>query len=217
MKKVLAAASLCCLLGLGSHALAEERLPYEGHAPLLKLESVYDPDSGPVDWSRGDITFTRGKTPASQLSAAEIYIVAGAKSSNLPNRQSLNPWADQVFTAVAAYHKEHGSIPALLDEAALRSIPRYRHWLDDALSVYRNPLTGAWPRLDAQQPAPGDVYIRVLSSVEKAEYARLLGTWSVWFGKGSGEKLCSEVFYQRVYGWNGPIYESLPHITCSSQ
>jgi hypothetical protein len=123
----------------------------------------------------------------------------------------------QTFKAVLAYERAHGRIPAVLDEEALRSIPGYTAWFErepGMIDVFRNPLTGAWPRLDAQEHSPGDMFIRILNEAEKVQYARMMGLWEVWFGTGPGERLCSPVFYQRIYGWDGPIYESLPNVTC---
>jgi hypothetical protein len=200
--------------------LAQSSHPFTGHPPQVDLEVVYGPDRGLVGLSRGDITFTRGKTPADQLKPDEIYILAGAKSSNLPSGRALDPWSGQILLAVMAYEREHGKIPPVLDEAALRSIPSYQAWFrhePGMIEVFRNPLTGQWPRLDAATPSPGDMYIRVLTEIEKVEYSRHLGVWDVWFGKGPGEKLCGPVFYHRIYGWNGPIYESLPYMTCPSK
>lgn len=191
--------------------------PGVAHPPKLKLEAVYVPDGTDAAISRGDITFTANKTPLSSLSLEEIFIVAGAKVSDLPDGRSLDPWASLIFRMLLAYHNEHGALPAVLDEAAIRSVPYYRHSSAAEIDVYRSPFTGAWPRLSAAEHSPGDIYTRVLSDAEKAEYARILGRWEAWFGQGSGQQLCSPVFYLRIYGKDGPIYESLPHATCPSK
>jgi hypothetical protein len=186
------------------------------HPPKLRLAAVYVPDGTDPAISRGDITFTGNKPPVAELCAEEIYIVAGAKVSDFPDGRSLDPWADQTMRMIMAYERTHSTLPRVLDEAAIRSIPHYKFWSDEELSVYRNPFTGQWPQLDATEASPGDMYVKVLSEAEKVEYARILGRWEEWFGTGSGKKLCSPVFYQRIYGRMGPIYESLPTVSCAN-
>jgi hypothetical protein len=178
---------------------------------------VYVPDGAGPELSRGEITFTRDKKSLSELSPEERYILGGAKVSDLPDSRWLLPWADQIFNLALAYHTQHGKLPAVLDEAAIRSIPYYSAITAAELDVYRNPFSGNWPRLDASAPSPGDMFIKVLNETELVEYARLLGRWQAWFGGAAEKKLCSPVFYQRIYGTNGPIYESLPHVTCGSE
>jgi hypothetical protein len=211
---LLSAVAIALLCVAHQAAAARWKHPGVAHPPLLALEQVYVPESENPDLSRGDITFTRDKTPRSLLSVEEIYIVAGARVSDYPDKRQLDPWASQVFRMILAYVVEHGEVPLVLDDRGIRSIPYYSQISDEELAVYRNPFTGEWPRLDAQNPSPGDMYVKVLNEAEKVEYARLLGLWEVWFGQGKGRRLCSPVFYQRVYGRNGPIYESLPTVTC---
>lgn len=115
-----------------------------------------------------------------------------------------------------AYEREHKRIPAVLDETAIRSIPYYENISVAELELCRNPFTGEWPRLNSHTLSPGDLYMKVLNEEEKRHFAETLGWTDIWFGDegASGKKLCSPVFYQRIYGRTGPIYESLPYVTC---
>jgi hypothetical protein len=210
-------ASLVLFSGLAvAQAESTWEHPFTGHGPLLKVSAVYHPEHAATEMSSGDITFTAPKPPVASLTPAEIYMVAGSKGSNLPGGEDLDPWVGQTIRMIMNLERVNGSLPNVLDDSAIRSIPYYKDWPSAELDVYRNPLTGAWPRLDAIQPSPGDMYVRKLTESEKQTFARKLNQEDVWMKtSGPGKHLCSPVYYHRVYGWNGPLYESLPFITCN--
>jgi hypothetical protein len=188
--------------------------PGVGFPSKLKLTSVYVPGATDASISINELTFGQIKKPRERLTPEEIYIVGGSKQSNFADRRSLSPWATDVITMVFRYYKVHNKVPEILDDTAIRSIPYYEKWPSGELDLYRNPFSGSWPRLNATVPVPGDMYVRQLNDTEMRHFAKIMAQEEAWFGNGPGQHLCGPVLYQRVYGTDGPIIESIPHILC---
>jgi hypothetical protein len=172
----------------------------------------------PSSWSFGDITFTNDKAPEANLTEEEKYMIAGAESSSL-REGVLLPWETMVFVAVDRFYDKYGFVPTQLTSDVLKVIPGMEHTSDAALEEYRNPLTDAWPRLDAVVASPGDIFVKRLTSEEMKHYAGLADTLkSDWYGTrtfpGTDKapmRLTSGVYYFRMYGWHGVICENFQY------
>lgn len=178
-----------------------------------------------------DLTFLGldERPQASQLTALENYMLAGADDP-ATSQMALLPWYLDVATAAGRIYDATGKLPAVLDDTALRSIPGWEQVGEEELALYRNPLTGNWPRLDAVEPSPGDLYLRPLTEVEKQWLAsRHLAYQKCWYeGLGfdsaayesglayedcftKSERLVGQVYYLRMYGWNQTLLTTLPY------
>lgn len=189
-----------------------------------EADPAYGTDGFGADpaWSYGDLTFTRPYPDAASLTPGERYILFGATSANgLPGiRRNLSPWYVDLWQLVSAIHARDGYIPAQLDEALVRSVARdpdgvSANWVE----LHKSPLTGNFPRLDASSFSPGDVYIRALTESEMQHFASRVNTYNrEWYmdqvrDPRSGEwvpgHLVGVVYYIRVYGESGVLFENL--------
>jgi hypothetical protein len=96
----------------------------------------------------------------------------------------------------------------------LRQIPQLSQASDEFLSIYSNPLTGGWPRLNATSPSPGDLFIKPLDQEEMRYYANKSRTYTAQWYKGiepgsptPHKKLDGKVWYVRMYGLHGVLCE----------
>jgi hypothetical protein len=160
----------------------------------------------------GDLTFVgpEGAEPKQSLTPAEIYMLAGTGKGQKGDG-SYGPWNTMVFNAAYSIYMETGSLPDRLTDAVLRKSNHYKDVSNASIELFRNPLTGEWPSLKAQQFSPGDLYIRPLSNTELRHFASLSPIYSgMWLeGKGPGgrgnRQLSGPVFYVRIYGAQGVI------------
>lgn len=201
-------------LGMVGTAFAH---PSDGY-PARPLQSGYgEPDYGfPSSFSFNDITFVQ-YPQANTLSEQEKYMLSGTSSG--PWGYALPAWYISVFQAVQTYYKKHQVIPASFSpEMFLEFVADPSSIQQDYLDLFKSPLTGDWPLLNAQSYSPGNMYIRVLTEDEMQYYADLNPVFQeLWFDgvfrKGDGTfenvKMISNVFYVRVYGLNGVIYNGL--------
>ena len=192
----------------------------DGHQP----KEVFNYDQGaPEEWSIGDVQFydPQSKPPLESLTDTERYMLAGTVDSSLPSGSALGPWFQQVYMAALKLYQRHGSIPEVLDPDQLRELPEFAQIPQGLLDVYRNPLTGEWPRLRSMDPSPGDLFIHVLSDSEMQFIAqRSPYRQKLWFGgkalngdvnweQNKSIKLIERPFYIRLYGWNGVLWAGL--------
>lgn len=207
------------IVGLSSYpAAARWQHPATGHEHG-QLERIYAGGNSnrSAAWDFGNIIMTDIKPEPETLSPLELYMVAGVNSSSLPGGLPLRSYWMEVWTVASRYYESFGSMPAVLDEKHLRRLPDLNQLDAEMLSVYRNPLTGEWPRLDAQQHSSGDFYIKPLSLPEMRYYAILQPTWNAqWFDGqltgapsdlGVNAALDGKVYYVKMYGLKGVLYE----------
>jgi len=198
--------------------------PVHGHEANSIFDSVYGEHNGyPAEYSMGDITFDGpgNHPPASSLTAEEKYIVAGATTSDYGSDAGLQPWTSAIFGIVNNYYSQYGTIPATFTDVEIRKVRDMENASDSNLREFLNPLTDQWPRLNAATPSPGDVYIRPLSLDEMRHYAQLVPSLNdAWFngrsistetGELASAELTSQVYYMRVYGWNGVIFNNFQY------
>jgi len=160
--------------------------------------------------SMGDLTFMpREEYPVfDELTQLEQYMLLGVKSSARSAEHGLMPWTDQIVSWVNKFHREYGYVPEQLTPDVIRSIPGYEEYADEMFDAERNPLTGDWPRLQAAEFSPGDLYIRPLTEEEISYFAehgeKHLRDPGSWTGDDSMVRI-SPVYYARFYGLNGVI------------
>jgi hypothetical protein len=213
-------ASVCALAAFSTVSAH----PADGQTP----NDIYNYENGPpTSWSHGEMTFIdpEDKPALDSLTQLERYMLAGAKGSNTSTGNELPAWLEAIFLATSKYYAEYGAVPPVLDETALRSIRGFETMPGELLDVYRNPLTGQWPRLDAQSLSPGDVFIFPLDESERNFIAErspyhyklwvenIAGDWgnldqydNYADAFNQGVQLTGPPFYMRVYGFNGVIW-----------
>lgn len=197
--------------------------PVDGYAPKPAPRGYGTEGYGLApECSIGDITFTRSFPDPSTLSSEELYILSG--STNSAFGHPLKPWRQQIRRLVQALHENLGYIPDRLTEELVRSVVCESSQVDDLwVEQFKNPLTGEFPRLDASEFSPGDLYIRALSEQEKQHIASLIDVYysiwydSAWFNPAEemweNAELSGDVYYVRIYGWNGVLVEGIEFLT----
>ena len=171
----------------------------------------------PVEFSHGDMEFGGPFPVESSLTNAERYVISGAVSED---GMRMQPWHHQVFQLVNAIYERTGEVPPELTGDLINSITVDGH-SDPANSVFTSPITGEYPRFNAQQFERGQVYIRPLTQEEKDFLAsRIPELYQHWIEKeaynpdtDSNDPITlSEVFYLRIYGESSVIYQGIKYI-----
>jgi len=191
--------------------------------PTGNLKTFYTQEGYPPEWSLGDIVFSPAymKPAPEELTKIEKYIVAGTLSSANSPDVGHKPWRTELVLMTSRFYVEFGYIPEELSGNAIRMIPGYEDMTDEDLALYKNPITGEWPTLNATSQAPGDAYIRPLTMSEKAHFAELNPTWNErWFerilydpARGCYRDIdyITPVYYVRIYGEEKVLVESLKY------
>jgi hypothetical protein len=210
--------SLVTVLLLATQCLAGS-YPGDGFPPN-ELPAGYGSDSyglGPDMNSFGLEFFSPYPAPDS-LTDQEKYIIAGASGSSMGH--PLGSWQRDLFMLVSRIYFNTGEVPAVLTEDLIDSTisGEVEQGLIDR---FRSPLTGEFPRLDADFFSPGDVYMRLLTPQE-VEYAASLweGAYDVLVrgvkvnpqtGNEVPVYILGGVWYMRVYGYNDVLYSSVDY------
>jgi len=176
-----------------------------------------------------DIVFVdpSNRPPVENLTAEECYILAGAQNKD-DETTFLLPWHLKLSSTAAIAYEFFGYIPPALTPEVIHQIPGFEDTAGAALDYLRNPLTGEWPLLDATELSPGDAYIRPLTKEELIHLANnSIMLKKAWFEDKAQNpldllegrpymdcftldtKLSSDVYYVRIYGWDGVIYTNL--------
>ena len=175
----------------------------------------------PAAWSDGDLTFGGPYPRAIELSASERYMLAGTQPTGPSAGDALPAWIDAAGQFCLEYNNYFGVLPVQLDTetvAALRQVQGLQSSPQDrALTL--NPLTGAVPRLAADEVSAGDIYVRPLTNIELRAYAeRRPELYDNWFrgrqtdpatGRTGRVELLSAVLYVRAWGSQGVLFEDL--------
>jgi hypothetical protein len=209
---------ICILILAVQHSISLAAHPADGQRvnDSNQYERYYDQvcqqQLGP-EWDHGDIQLTLPHQPASTLTDLEWYMIYGAETSPF-DKYGMEAWYLYVSTYVHRFYTEHGYIPTQLTPETLAMSGGPQAMDQCYLDVYRNPLTGEWPRLDAISHSPGDLYIKVLNPDEERYYAQYLPGIEAYCFSGEyvdpidGKQTKVEpaekgVLYVRVYGKTG--------------
>ena len=197
------------------------------HPASGQLTRDPDPEYGtqdygyPAAYSLGDLTFGGPYPAVDELAVAERYMLAGTRAALNGSAIGLPAWISSIEDFCLDYHARFGVLPPRVTADALRALsggePELRTSEQQALVL--NPLTGATPRLDAREFAPGDLYVRELTVEEMLHFternAALSEAWVYGRYREPGTdrvgrvELLGDVLYVRAYGMHGVIYENL--------
>jgi hypothetical protein len=137
----------------------------------------------------GEIKFYGNPDPA-KLTLAERYLLFGAMSKD--GRITIRPQWEMVRMIATVHEARHGQLPGAMDAAMINAA--YSELLDDAsVAEYRNPITGEFPRIDAVEFSPGDMYFKRLTP---EELAAVLGDPTDM----PADAAAGKAYYVRVYG-----------------
>lgn len=174
----------------------------------------------PSDFSINEITFASNFPDSASMTAEERYMIAGARKPGGGGR--LLPWQIDIYCVVSSFYATHGYLPNELTEEMVRAVnanpsQASLEWIER----FKSPLTGQFPILNAAWHSPGDVFIAVLTEQEKRHLASYIERYErnwyggeiqdPWTGDWVPAKLVGEVFYIRVYGYDGVIANTLQY------
>jgi hypothetical protein len=171
-----------------------------------------------ADFNYGDLTFHAPYPSPETLTDMERYIIAGTSAS--PSGGGLREWSRTLVHLVMAIDHNTGSIPPTLSLEVLEEAVLGLEENPEGADIYKSPITGEFPRLDAVEFAPGQVYMRRLTEDEKQHFAGLMPLWhAAWYegaylDQSTGEKagdleMRSDVYYVRIYGEQDVIYSNI--------
>jgi hypothetical protein len=120
-----------------------------------------------------------------------------------------------VFAITTACLAVHNSVPAVLNPEVIAEVAGVEESEAATFALYRNPITGAWPKLNAISPSPGDMFCRPLTRQEAQHFSGPGGDTSLGlllkgkaindFGKQVDARMLGDAWYVRVYGVNGRV------------
>jgi hypothetical protein len=178
----------------------------------------------PASWSINDLVFLDTYPNPDTLTDQEKYLIAGA-TDHLLNKVYF-PWESEVQKLAERYYFRYGVLPSELSPQVIADaygVASPNEVPAGVLDVLVSPLTGRYPRLDAVNPSPGDVFIHILTEQEKQHIAaQSEDIYDLWYNPQHYSSLSQKwiskdpqaviAMYIRTYGWNGIINTSL----CSS-
>lgn len=218
--------AICCVISsliLAGNCLAAH--PAEGQQVRkdfpysLMYESAYNAKAQLGDeWNYGDIQLALPLQPPDSLTDLEWYIVNGAETCPY-SEYGMSAWYYNIAEYVHQYYTRHGVIPEQFGTEILAMCPGLHHVDSRAGDIYRNPFTGEWPRLDAREHSPGDVFVKILNEDEELHYAVLKPSLYAYcythayndpvHGHTYLKPVHKGVLYIRVYGRSGVIVNML--------
>ena len=202
---------VACILALVLAPLVALAHPAEGQT-ARDVSYFYDTGiTSAFNWGVFTFADTQDKQPQSSLTNIEKYMIAGTEPRD---GHALDPWYVQVFAIAAAYYKAFNSLPDALSPEAVKRIPGLEQISDEQLELLRNPLTGAWPNLNAQAFSPGDLYLQPLTPADMQHFAAALpNLGKVWMmgltidtDRAMGGANLADCFTQRCEMYTPPFY-----------
>lgn len=191
--------------------------PQDAYQPLLPPGGAQWPSTGfPTEWSTGDLVFA-GEFPAFEsLTPTEQKLLYGAVDAQ--GRMKVF-WRNDVLLFAIRYCAMFGRLPdQITPEVYWETLPPEDYGkFDRALEVLASPITGRYPRLDARDFSPGDLYMKMLDENEMRYIAdREPGSRQAWIEKrihGRPVELLSPPIYYRIYGEHGVIFDGITYST----
>ena len=170
------------------------------------------------EWNFGDVQLALPLQTPDSLTDLEWYIVNGAETCPF-SEYGMAAWYYQIAEYVHQYYTKHGVIPEQFGPEILSMCPGLHHVDPRAADIYRNPFTGEWPRLDAREQSPGDVFVKILTEEEALHFAMLKPNLYAYcnthiynhpiHGPTRIKPAHKGVLYIRVYGLQGVIVNML--------
>ena len=209
--------TLLIVILLSSEALSSH--PAEEYAPAI--DPGYMTYAGDSSWNQGELQFAGRdeRIPFDDLTDMERYMSAGLVKED---GSVIFAWWLRMAIILEDYHDHFGTLPSVMDEQAIRSIPGRSRTKQQDIEWYRNPITGEWPEVANPDPGPGNIFFMPLSTPQKIYLTQFDPSWKrSWFHdleysyelhqQGFSYEECftkvepitSEVWYFRMYGEDG--------------
>jgi hypothetical protein len=220
MRYIIFITALVVVSAISSQAYAH---PADGYTPK-ELPDKYGEDGWYTsDYDINEIYFICPFPDPNSLSDREKYMIAGVADGPAGTHMA---WYMNIYSAVSSYYKKTGSIPSYFSAEMLMETASCgagtEEITEDVLSVFRSPITGEYPKLNATSFSPGDLYIRPLTEAEKQFFAsKDLFFKHIWLdgtlycpetNRIERVQILDEPFYIRIYGETEVIFT---YIQCS--
>jgi len=193
--------------------------PAVGHA-ANRLSSAFGKASyglGP-EYDINDLYFIKPLPDPTTLTDTEKYMLAGLTEDGPANAR--RPWITEIYQAVSGYYTLTGILPSEFSaDIMLELAADPDNVSQDSLDIFKSPITDTYPRLNAREFSPGNVYIRPVTEEEKQHFASINETFQQLWYDGVWEDphqqaefqvmTIGDVFYMRVYGESGVIHTGL--------
>lgn len=163
-----------------------------------------------------ELYFVRPLPEPESLTRRERYILAGA--DNTP-WGTMRPWYSEIQSAVSAYYENTGTMPREISASLLEANAGACEVPADWLEIFKSPINGRFPVLDAREFSAGDLYIRALTDEEMRYIADKVPQFDeIWFAGLMYEpqinqfkhvKLLNKPLYVRVYGEQQVIHTGI--------
>ena len=170
------------------------------------------------EFNINDLTFTCPYPDPTGLTDVERYMLAGCTGDD---GTFMVPWFVDIFQMVNAMYSESGTVPSELRLGEMRYMARGydSDSYQTAYDKFRSPITNEFPRLDAVEFAPGQIYMRPLTADEMAFFASKVDylddawnkqtTYNSILDSTVPVNLKGGVFYIRVYGEEDVLLETI--------
>lgn len=113
------------------------------------------------------IIFSYDYQSSEDLSCMEAYMIAGARDCHMG--WEIQPWYEMIARLAIRCSSDYETIPhRLTSEIVTEYTDCDSDLLPYFLELYKSPITGEYPILDSQEYVPGGLYIRQLTSEQKA-------------------------------------------------
>lgn len=164
--------------------------------------------------SLGEVQFLplEKRVPYDQLSNLDKRVIAGAVSED--GSRKRRPWISGILSMAMYYYMERGYLPQTVSVEDIASLKKFStgYLPESYFEKYRNPYTGAWPRLNATENSRGDMYLKVLTKAEKIFLSNQFPHFrkSFFLDLPEGVEIEDQVvIYYRIYGDKGTMLTAL--------
>jgi hypothetical protein len=167
------------------------------------------------EMSAGDVIFPSSFPAESSLTWGERFLICSLEAP-CPDLGFHN-YSHSLFAILQNYYSKHKSVPPALTEEVIREVysSSPTEYTDKLIKFMKSPITGELPRLDAQEFAAGQLYVKRLAFPEILRISKYNHTLDQVYMKRrlldvrSGDEVpgevTGEVFYIRMYGHSGII------------
>jgi hypothetical protein len=171
-----------------------------------------------AEFNINDLYFVKPLPDPATLSEIEKYMLRGLSEDNPGG--AMRAWYMVICETVSAYRQRTGTMPTEYSAEIIQALlPEGQEVGEEELAVFRSPITGEFPKLNATEFSAGDLYIRPLTEDEKQYIANVDNTYQQMWYEGlqyepiaeayNNIMMITDVYYVRVYGYNDVIHTGL--------